>query len=95
MNLTLRAFCLTFVAIFVTSCATSSYYKSEQLERGSADHRILLMPTDVELSVLNAGGIKEPHAEWTTKAKSHIAPAMRAMLKQYTGIPHVKGLPAD
>ena len=83
MKLVARAFCLAFVAIILNGCVTSSYYKSEQLERGSADHRILLMPTDVELSVLTAGGIKEPHAEWTTKAKSHIAPAMRAMLKQY------------
>jgi hypothetical protein len=41
------------------------------------------MPKDVELSLLTAGGIAEPNAAWTAKAKQNIGPALREILRQY------------
>lgn len=39
---------------------------------------IVVMPLDVELSQLTAGGIPEPHAEWTEAALKHMRGALEA-----------------
>jgi hypothetical protein len=44
----------------------------------SPNKRVLLVPPDVELSELNAGGILEPRADWTDAAKGHIDKNIKA-----------------
>jgi hypothetical protein len=39
---------------------------------------ILLMPMDIELSALTAGGVLEPNAEWTANAKQFILDAINS-----------------
>ena len=63
--------------------APTAFQSTDRLTRGQTVHRILLMPVDVELSLLTAGGIQQPHAEWTAKAKAHIKPALRNVLKRH------------
>jgi hypothetical protein len=38
-------------------------------ERGA---RVLRMPTDIEVSVLTMGGLREPRADWTAAAREHV-----------------------
>jgi len=57
------------VGLILSSCQTTSFYVSKHLARTGTGLRVLLMPTDVELSELTAGGIEEPNAEWTSKAE--------------------------
>lgn len=38
--------------------------------------KVMLMPMDVELSLLTAGGLTEPNAEWTANAREHIQQAI-------------------
>ncbi|BDU78700.1 hypothetical protein [Mesoterricola sediminis] len=38
---------------------------------------ILVMPLDVELYALTAGGVREPKAEWTEKARTNLLEALR------------------
>jgi len=40
------------------------------------------MPIDVELGLLNAGGIVEPNAAWTDQARSFITEAVRRQLQE-------------
>ena len=70
--------CLAFVG-----CANTAHYTSEKLkQRGTGQHQILLMPSDIELSVLNAGGMTEPHAEWTAKAEKYVTSSIKNYLRK-------------
>jgi hypothetical protein len=42
------------------------------------DAKIVVMPLDVELYSMSAGGVVEPQAEWTTQALDNIKAALRA-----------------
>jgi hypothetical protein len=44
--------------------------------------RLLLMPIDVELFSLSAGGIPEPRADWTAQALKHMNQAIRLRQQQ-------------
>lgn len=44
--------------------------------------RIVLMPVDVELFSLSAGGVAEPKADWTAAAQSHMKVAIAAKKAQ-------------
>ena len=43
--------------------------------------RVLLMPPDVELSELTAGGLEEPKAAWSEAATRHVVKALRKSLR--------------
>ena len=46
------------------------------MKRDAGQSRILLMPTDIELQELTAGGVLEPKAEWTEQAKEYLSQAL-------------------
>jgi len=76
---------LLCASVALSGCFASggqtSYLRDNDVKLAGAGKRVLLMPTDVELSLLTAGGIEEPKAEWTVKAKGNITPALRDILK--------------
>jgi len=43
--------------------------------------RVLVMPLDVELCELTAGGMLEPRADWTEQAKTHVQAALDEALR--------------
>jgi hypothetical protein len=51
---------------------------TKQLKREAGQSRIVLMPADVELFELTAGGALDPKAEWTDAAKRNMTAALRA-----------------
>lgn len=55
-----------------------------------AGPRVLLMPADIELYELTAGGLLEPKAEWTASAGAHVAAALKEALamKSATLVPY-------
>ena len=65
--------------------AAQAQRTAESLERGApetGEHRILLMPIDVELSLLQASGLLEPKADWTQQARTHLTTALDDKLKE-------------
>jgi hypothetical protein len=54
-------------------CVTTSHHTGKPLPKDQSARRIVVLPPDVELSVLHAGGFEEPNAEWTQQARKHIA----------------------
>jgi hypothetical protein len=54
---------------------------SKQLAPGfahlHAEDKVLLMPIDIELFSVSAGGIEEPRADWTAKAHAHLMQAIQ------------------
>lgn len=47
-----------------------------------ADTRVVLMPADVELFSLSAGGVAEPRADWTAAAHGHVDAALKDLLRK-------------
>ena len=48
-----------------------------------ASGKVLLMPVDVELFSLSAGGVSEPKADWTAAARQHMAAAVEEKRKAF------------
>lgn len=72
---------LSVLALIVSACATpSNLSQISELKRTDHSLNFLLMPLDVELSILTAGGMLEPQAEWTENAKKYMLVALRDML---------------
>lgn len=76
------ALLLTAILLTMGGCATTrSISLALTLERQDGNAKMVLMPLDVELSVLTAGGILEPRADWTEAAKKHILAAVKTELQ--------------
>jgi hypothetical protein len=70
---------LVFSVVFLSGCVTNSFYTSKNL--APETKRIALVSPDVELSLMNAGGINEPQAEWTKLAEKHLSSSIRKKLQ--------------
>lgn len=66
-------------ALLCTGCAvTSGVQKVAQMESLGPNPRILLMPPDIRYYLITAGGVSEPHAEWTEAARLNFSAAVEA-----------------
>jgi len=65
-------------AAFLAACQTTAHQQMPEFNRVSGSPRILLVPVDVELSEVTAGGLNEPKADWTEAARQNIGPVLRA-----------------
>jgi hypothetical protein len=76
-----RALCLLFAlaAVALTSaCAqTRSAGPEVTLDKSGGKVSVLLMPADVELSLLTTGGLLEPNAEWTEQGRRNVVAALK------------------
>lgn len=71
------------VGLFLASCTeTKAFLSAGEIDRPARPLRVLLMPPDVELFELTAGGLQEPNAQWTETAKSHVAAALEQILRE-------------
>ena len=76
-------FCLLGI-LLLNGCATTKHYASvSKLARSTVGTKIVLMPLDVELSILTAGGVLEPNAEWTQAAQAYMNSAITAFQRQH------------
>ena len=61
----------------IAGCAiTQSAKQIDQLESVKENPRVILMPPDIRYYLLTAGGIFEPHAEWTEVAQTNFTAAI-------------------
>jgi len=68
---------LVLLALALAACATQTHRQATELRRADRQPRIVVMPLDVELSQITAGGLGEPHAEWTEAARRHMMTALQ------------------
>ena len=69
--------------IFFVGCATTQNVQQiEQLESVGENPTILLMPPDIRYYLVTAGGISEPHAEWTEAAQVNFSSAVQDYAKE-------------
>ena len=84
----LRVLSKLVCVLVLVGCTAQAQRTAETLERGApitGEHRILLMPIDVELSELQASGLLEPKAAWTEQARTHLTAALDDKLKDIEG----------
>ena len=67
-------------ALMALACAGPALAQSRNLAPGFESlpkgARVALMPTDIELFVISAGGVMEPKADWTEAASRHFKDAL-------------------
>jgi hypothetical protein len=66
------------LGLAVSACQPGPLQLTKELKREAGQSRIVLMPADIELSELTAGGTLDPKAEWTDAAKRNLTDALRA-----------------
>lgn len=71
------------VGITLSGCgATKAFFTSRSLRANkSSQVRVVLMPPDVELYELSAGGVLEPKADWTATGRSYVTAALKGELQ--------------
>jgi hypothetical protein len=74
----------TVIAIMflVAACATQSQTSVQGVNFVPGKTKIALMPLDVNLYRLTAGGVLEPRADWTESANVHVATAIDNMRQE-------------
>ena len=76
-----RTVAIFFLAV-LAGCAAPAMRQAPQLQRDpGTTPTIVVMPLDVELSQLTAGGMQEPQAEWTEAAHRHMHGALEEEAK--------------
>jgi hypothetical protein len=65
--------------LLLTGCVSTSanVQTIDKLETVGDNPRILLMPPDIRYYLITAGGIPEPHAEWTAAAEENFTVAIK------------------
>lgn len=71
---------LVAASFLLGACQTAAVYTSDVLKRPDDSPKIVVMPIDVELSELNAGGVTTPRADWSKDAKGHMEVELSAFL---------------
>jgi len=68
--------------MLATSCVqTQSFLQTERSTAIPERSRVLLLPPDIELYELTAGGMLEPKADWTDAARRNVENALRTELE--------------
>lgn len=75
MNAMLRVMALLLFCLMAVPPAMSEASRAEGFAKLPAGTKIAVMPLDIELFLLSAGGVPEPQAEWTAKARDNISRA--------------------
>jgi len=67
-----------FIALLLVGCASSASIKQiDRLQTPGDNPKILIMTPDVKYYLLTAGGVPQPHAEWTEAARINFANSLR------------------
>jgi hypothetical protein len=77
VNRALRFLVLASLAALASACTTTKVLQPEIPHRfDAAQAKILIMPLDLELYELEAGGVTAPRADWTHTAREHLGNAI-------------------
>jgi len=80
-------------AAMLGACTMTRAYESEPASKGEVNvSQVMLLPADVELAELSAGGMLTPKADWTLLAEGHVQRALDAALAM-RGIELVRYVP--
>ncbi len=71
-----------FMAVpLMVGCVQTPLRVAEPADARAGADRVLVMPPDVQLSELTAGGLNEPRADWTASARANVLQALEKFLQ--------------
>jgi len=76
----LRYAAVIILAVTTSACVTAQ--KKMEFNWQSDDRRVVLLPTDIQLSEMTAGGVEVPNADWTAKAEKHFLTSLETKLSE-------------
>lgn len=77
MQLFQRVGSVFVLGLMLAACTSTKNFDSTiNTAQIQSENRVVLMPVDIELSLMTASGSKEPRAEWTESAKRHVEQAI-------------------
>jgi hypothetical protein len=79
----LTVFSVFLIAVALFGCAPTQVRQNADHYEPQLSVSVLLMPVDIELSALTAGGVREVRADWTVAAKKLVTEALRLQLAQH------------
>lgn len=83
---------LFFLSLLIlNACATQQGLQQGDLFSGdTGERRVMIMPMDVQVSLLTAGGLQEPNVEWTEQAEAGLNAALlsQARARGLTLVPY-------
>lgn len=69
-----------WVVLAAACTQTKAFVSDTEIPEISGTARVLLMPSDVEVSELTAAGLLEPNAAWTASARTNIETALNSLM---------------
>jgi len=81
---------LTFVAALTSGCATSPGWQAYQAphrahpeaeQRSRKIRTIAVLPPDIKIAALSAGGVEEPREDWSATGRDNVVKALQAHFK--------------
>jgi len=79
-----KGFLIFFVFLTAIGCAqTAVLTRDGESFTQDAEHKVLLMPPDIELFEMTMAGILEPKADWTASAIKNVTEAIKQRLKAH------------
>lgn len=73
---------LIALVVLIGCTQTSALRREEKIEARAETVRVLLMPVEIELAELTAGGLVEPRADWTAAAREHLTKVLQEELSR-------------
>ena len=72
-----RTVAVIAVATFaLAACAKSGFLVSGDLRAATEIRHVIVMPIDIELALVTAGGVAEPRADWTASGRTNMRTAL-------------------
>jgi hypothetical protein len=72
---------LPLIAVLGGCAPSTVLVRDKSWKRAPGTVRVVVMPPDVQLSELTAGGLLEPKADWTEQARRHVSTALDRYLQ--------------
>jgi hypothetical protein len=66
-------------------CATTTQHSSDSFRKPAGSYRLIVMKPDISVSVLTAGGMNEPRADWTLTARENVLTSLRQQQGKHGG----------
>ena len=79
----LKVFIVVLIVYALFGCVPTHVRHKADYYEPKKSVSVLLMPIDIELSALTAGGVKEVRADWTEAAEKLISEALKRQLTQH------------
>jgi hypothetical protein len=94
---TVRIVAAVGLLLFAAACTqTKTFLSGSEIPEISGTARVLLMPSDVEVSELTAAGLLAPNAAWTASAKTNVETALKSLMRMRSAqLVHYRGAAGD